>query len=71
MQADHVMKGVRMHVEINPILSTNIQFCEEFHCINPPLFTVEVRRPQEGSLELHHVCGEHVRDALPEFSNAA
>lgn len=60
-----------MHVEINPILNTNIQFCEEHHCINHPEFTVEILRPQEGSMELLHVCGEHVKDALPEFSNAA
>ena len=66
------MKGVkRVHVEINAILSTSLQFCDELHCINPPEFTVEILRPQEGSMELHHVCGEHVRDALPEFSNAA
>jgi len=60
-----------MHVEINKVLASDVEFCEDDHCFSGPEFVVEISNQEEGTLELHHVCGDHVTAALPVFGHAA
>lgn len=62
-----------MHVEINHITATDIEFCEgqEGGCFLRPEFVVEISNQEDGTIELHHVCGEHVAESLPVFHSAA
>lgn len=62
-----------MHVEINKINDTNVEFCEaqDGQCFLRPEFIVEISNPEDGTLELHNVCADHVTEALPVFGHAA